>query len=431
MAISDARNEERGIRNFPRRRLTFAGRLRQFQHTCFDPTPRSLSMSRISRWLFLVAAALVTAALVGSTFDVAAQDKKKEEKKADKKEPEKEVKKEPFVPDVPAIEFKGHTDWIMAVSFGPGGKTVASLSRNRVAKVWDVAAKKEIQSVKDFPSETRGFAYAGGQLFISTGKWDKKKNAFQGEIKIVSAKDGKGAKSLMGHSEAIEALSFSKDGKFLASASDDNTALIWDLAAGKTTQTIKGHTDAVISASFSPDGKQLVTTSRDKTIRVWDIAGAKELALFKVERTVEVKDPPKTKEKGKDKGKAKDDKGKVTETKELGREFTHAVFTNDGKKIVAGNLDGVVKIYDVEGKKEVKELKAHDGILALALSPDGTKIATGGWDQLIKIWNVADGKELRTIKAHLGTVTALAFSADGQWLASGGNDNLVKIWSVK
>jgi eukaryotic-like serine/threonine-protein kinase len=397
-------------------------------------------MSRISRWLFLVAAALVTTAFIGPTFDVAAQDKdkKKEEKKADKKEdkkePEKEVKKEPFVPDTPAIEFKGHTDWIMAVSFGPGGKTVASVSRNKIAKVWDLASKKEVQSVKDFPTETKSLAYAGGQLFVGTGKWDKKKNAWEGEIKIVSAKDGKGAKSLMGHSATIESLAFSKDGKFLASASDDNTALIWDVAAGKTTQTIKGHTDAVISASFSPDGKQLVTTSKDKTIRVWDIAGAKELALFKVERTVEVKEQPKAKDvKGKDKakdGKAKDAKAPTTQT-ELGREFTHAAFTNDGKQIVAGNLDGVVKIYDVEGKKEVKELKAHDGVLALALSPDGTKIATGGWDQLIKIWNASDGKELRTIKAHLGTVTALAFSADGQWLASGGTDNMVKIWSVK
>ncbi len=373
------------------------------------------------------------AALVASTFDVVAQDKdkKKEEKKIDKKEPEKEAKKEPFVPDTPAIELKGHTDWIMAVSFGPGGKTLASVSRNKIVKVWDLAAKKEVQSLKDFPTETKALAFGDGKLFVGTGKWDKKKNAWEGEIKIVSAKDGKGAKSLMGHSEAIESLTFSKDGKLLASASDDNTVLIWDIAAGKTTQTIKGHTDAVLSASFSPDGKELVTTSKDKTVRVWDIAGAKELALFKVERTIEVKEQPKAKEKGKDKGKAKDDKGKVTETKELGREFTHAVFTSDGKKIVAGNLEGVIKIYDIADKKELKEIKAHDGVLGFALSPDGTKIATGGWDQLIKIWSVADGKELRTIKAHLGTVTTLAFSEDGQWLASGGTDNLVKLWSVK
>ena len=190
---------------------------------------------------------------------------------------------------------------------------------------------------------------------------------------------------------------------------------IWDLAKGASTQTIKGHTDALNSISFSPDATQVVTTSKDKTVRVWDVAGAKEIATFKVERMVETKDA----------------KGKVSQTKELGREFTSAVFTSDGKKIIAGNLDGVIKVYDVESKKEAREMKAHEGIWALALSPDGTKLASGGYDQTIKIWNVADGKDLRTIKAHLGTVTSLSFSADGQWLASGSIDGTVKVWSVK
>ena len=81
--------------------------------------------------------------------------------------------------------------------------------------------------------------------------------------------------------------------------------------------------------------------------------------------------------------------------------------------------------------KELQELKAHDGIWAIALSPDGTKLATGGYDQTIKIWDAATGKEQKTIKAHLGTVTALSFSPDNQWLASGSTDGVVKIWSVK
>lgn len=235
--------------------------------------------------------------------------------------------------------------------------------------------------------------------------------------------NGKGGKSLKGHTAAIDCLAVSKDGKLLASASEDKTVVIWDLAAGKETQTIKGHTDGVISVSFSPDAKQVVTTSLDKTVRVWDVAGAKEIADFKVERMAEVKDA----------------KGKVSKVKELGREFTHAVFTNDGKKIVAGNLDGVIKIYDLNAKTEAKELKAHDGVLALALSPNGQKLATGGWDGTIKLWNVADGNLLKTIKAHVnptrpdegGTVNSLSFSPDGQLLASGGIDGTVKIWSVK
>ena len=395
-------------------------------------------MSRMSRMLFLLAAAFVTAGLIGSTFDVSAQDKdkKKDEKKAEKKEDKKkdekkeivkEEKKEPFKPDQAQIEFK-YLDkdkkekfpWVFAVAFAADGKTVAAAYRDNTVKIWDIAAKTDIQTFQGMPTETKGLAFVKGEVFVSTGKWNKEKKAWEGEIKTWDAKNGKGGKSLKGHAATIESLAISKDGKFLASASDDKTVILWDLAAGKETQTIKGHTDGVLSANFSPDGKQLVTTSADKTVRVWDIAGAKELVEFKVERIVEIKDV-----------KGKDAKGKDVKQTELGREFTHAVFTSDGKKIVAGNLDGVIKIYDVESKKEDKELKAHEGVWALALSPDGTKLATGGYDQTIKIWDVATGKDLRTIKAHLGTVTTLSFSPDNQWLASGGIDGLVKIWSVK
>jgi WD40 repeat protein len=424
-------------------------------------------MSRISSVLFLLLASFVSAALVTSSLDAVAQDKKKDDKKDvkdDKKDPKKEEKKEekkePFKPDPAQQELKPDEKeksvWVYDVAFGADGKSVAAAYRNHSVKIWDLAKKNalilkgpEQRGLGDFKS----ILYANNHVFVGTGKLtkdyenlkkkDKKKESVkekesvkqkeivkdkekikekekevpirEGEIKVWDAKTGKPGKSLLGHLDDIESLAISKDGKFIASASRDNTVKIWDAGSGKDIQTLKGHNDAVTSVSFSPDGKQVVTTSLDKTVRVWDIAGAKEVANFKVERMVEVKDP----------------KGKISQVKEIGREFTHALFSNDGKKVFAGNLEGVVKIYDVEDKKEMKELKGHDGILAFALSPDGSKLATGGWDQTIKIWNTADGKELRTIKAHLGSVTSLSFSPDGQWLASGSTDGMVKIWSVK
>lgn len=396
-------------------------------------------MPRISRILFLFVATFTLMGVLSTAFDVVAQDKKgkkkdekKDDKKDDKKVDKKEEKKEPFKPDNAQQEFKyvekdktsekEKTFWVYTVAFGADGKTVAAAYRDNTVKIWDLNSKKDIQTLKGNPTETKGLVYGKTEVFVSTGKWNKEKKVWEGEIKIWDAKGGKAGKSLKGHAAAIEFVAVSKDGKFLATASEDKTVIIWDVAAGKDTQTIKGHTETVNSVSFSPDGKQVVTTSADKTVRVWDIAGAKEVASFKVERDV-----------------VKDAKGKVSKTKELGREFTRAVFTNDGKKIAAGNLDGVIKIYDVEGKKEVQELKAHEGVWALTLSPDGTKLATGGWDGTIKIWNFADGKELRTIKAHVnptkseegGNVNSISFSPDGQWLASGGIDGIVKIWSVK
>ncbi len=393
-------------------------------------------MAHISRILVLLVAAAVTTSVAFTPFHVVAQDKKKKDDKKDVKDKKddkdkKEEKKPEFKPDPAQQEFKyvekdktseaEKTFWVYAVAFGPDGKTVAAAYRNHAVKIWDLGTKKDTQTLKGPAKDAKGLAdyrsllFVKGEVYVGTGKWNTEKKVREGEIRVWDAKSGKAGKPLAGHAQDIESLAISKDGKLLASASDDNTVLIWDLAGGKTTQTLKGHTDAVTSVAFSPDGKELATTSKDKTVRVWALEGAKEIASFKVEREVEIKDA----------------KGKVTKQKELGREFTHAVFIDAGKKIIASNLDGAIKIYDVADKKEVKELKAHEGVWALAISPDGSKIATGGYDQQIKIWNVADGKELRTIKAHLGNVTSLSFSPDGQWLASGSIDGVVKIWSVK
>ncbi len=66
-------------------------------------------------------------------------------------------------------------------------------------------------------------------------------------------------------------MAFSPDGKTLASASEDNTIKLWDMATGKEQTTLKGHGNWVQSVAFSPDGKTLASGSIDKTIKLWEV----------------------------------------------------------------------------------------------------------------------------------------------------------------
>ncbi|HEY9872611.1 MAG TPA: hypothetical protein V6D12_04215, partial [Candidatus Obscuribacterales bacterium] len=73
--------------------------------------------------------------------------------------------------------------------------------------------------------------------------------------------------TLSGHSDDVNSVAFSPDGKSLASASNDNTIKIWNVATGKLNYTLTKHSDDVNSVAFSPDGKSLASGSNDNTIK--------------------------------------------------------------------------------------------------------------------------------------------------------------------
>ncbi|HIK12221.1 MAG TPA: serine/threonine protein kinase [Oscillatoriaceae cyanobacterium M33_DOE_052] len=116
---------------------------------------------------------------------------------------------------------------------------------------------------------------------------------------------------------------------------------------------------------------------------------------------------------------------------------TSLAFHPDGKRLVSGSYDTTIKLWQLPDGQLIRTLTAHTReVFCVAFSPDGTRLATGSY-QSVNLWNLRDGfmhllmgDTFRTLSGHIKWVNAVAFSPDGKLLASGGGDNTIKLWDV-
>ncbi|MBD2358854.1 hypothetical protein H6G41_30375 [Tolypothrix sp. FACHB-123] len=196
---------------------------------------------------------------------------------------------------------------------------------------------------------------------------------------------------LQGHSQQVNAVSFSHDGKIIASASDDRTIRIWR-ADGKINKTITDN-QRITSLVFSPDNK-LIAATTDKSIKLYNIDG------------------------------------KLIKTLTGHTDIISGVdFSIDGKILVSASRDKTIKLWRIDGSL-INTWNAHNGwVNTVSFSPDAQVIASGGEDNLVKLWRFTDGKLLQTLSGHKERITSVKFSPDGKIIAAASGDKTINLWN--
>jgi Tol biopolymer transport system component len=101
----------------------------------------------------------------------------------------------------------------------------------------------------------------------------------------------------------------------------------------------------------------------------------------------------------------------------------------DGKSVVAGNEDAIVRIWPLTDPGPARQLRGHQrNIWEVRFSPDGRHIASSSFDDSARLWDASTGKLLKTMVGHTEAVVGLDFSPDGRLIATGADDSTIRFW---
>src|SRR4030095_5640491 len=102
----------------------------------------------------------------------------------------------------------------------------------------------------------------------------------KGDLRLYQTSDWKLLGVLRGHDDVVFSVSFSPDGKKLASASFDHTLSLWDVEQLKRIQSYKAHSDFIYAVAFSASATHVFSASKDRTVQMIDLATGKSTFTF-------------------------------------------------------------------------------------------------------------------------------------------------------
>jgi WD40 repeat protein/transcriptional regulator with XRE-family HTH domain len=223
-----------------------------------------------------------------------------------------------------------------------------------------------------------------------------------GKARLWDVDSGHVVRDFAGHKGGVAAVAYSPDGRYVLSGGNDGMALLWEVGTGRQVGLFAGDGGGggITSVAFAPDGRSGLRADADRTARQWDLKTGQELRTFRGHTDL----------------------------------VSDATFSSDGQFVLTASFDKTARVWDAASGTLLRTFTedTEAGRLTSAVfSPDGETVLTGSMDRTARLWDVSTGRVVCSFTGHTGAVDDVAFSPDGRYVATGSEDRTSRIWDVQ
>jgi WD40 repeat protein len=248
----------------------------------------------------------------------------------------------------------------------------------------------------------------------------------------------------LGYTQAVSGLAFSPDGDLALAGSFSGTARLWHLPTGLELRRFDGHTGGVVAAAFSPDGREILTGSNDGTARLWESSTGREIRVFESEYATPVYavafspdgrlllmgalgGPARLVDRATGE--------EVMRVQGTPAGAPYAALSPDGLRLVTAGPTPGMQVWDAASGTQVTTFGADAPPLALpgalAFTEDGRRVLAGHADGVVRAWDPGTGEVTQTFEGHTGGVSSLDLSPDGRVMLTVSNqDGWAILWDT-
>jgi WD40 repeat protein len=281
----------------------------------------------------------------------------------------------------------GHNGEVRSLAISSDGRFGLSGGVDSSMRLWDLDTGKELKSFRGHTKQIWAVAFVPGGKHLLSASWD-------GTVRIWDEATGSLVRSIS-HPLDVNGVAVSRDGKWMLTGCDDKCMRLWDLGKYDEVKRFSPHANFCYCCAFAPNGLHAASGSADRRAMVFELAS-----------------------------------GKMMREVEQSNAVMAVAFSPDSKYLFTCG-DNAAHMWDIATGSQEKKFESTTGYInSMALTTDGKRLVTGGEERIVRVWDVGTGKEITRFPGHTATISAVAVSNDGRRALTGQTDGNIRYWGL-